>query len=1394
MLSTRQDTRKYTAKIFNKSTNTDITEYVDSVDISMPKSTEISSLVAKFSSLEPLALKGNEIEISVLDEVGSVIYLLSGEATISNVEHNYRGTSTYTYEVKEGYNKLFEKVIAITEVFYDLYVSNTNDTENSLMHIIAKKLGFNNFDFQDAKYKTGQFIRIPFVIFREGDRWIDELQTLMAATGSNISIFNKKLVFKPRNFEVNRDLELNVDNIIANVTKREISTNNNGIRVLYDRYQKLDNQVVFNLASKVIVNENTRKDTEVQTMKIEYITSSVADPVITKATGYYFTRSDVSSKVDVQLQSGTDYILEEFSNTGVKVKFYNDRAYKLYIDNFEIKGRPLVQYTDNEAVIKDSDVLEKNQENFKSVAKNKYVQTLELAEHLANQEYIDQIKSTNEYTLDTYFLPGLQVGGIYVLRIKEIDTIASLDSITMLLRTADFRYRLKMHDAVLDYTTKSSSTDSLNPNTQFIDLKPLEEKIEDNAKNVKEVTQKVQSKLHVSETEPTENVEEHDIWLKESSNTFKIYLNSRWSNIAESDLLPAIKHYNSLRKAELEIGKVNDRAGLFLLNGDEKFGAINGILAEVSIDKKGTVKMGNVNNLLEWNVKDHARPDKVRSKLYMGVTDVSTIPDNVYFKIGDDSNGFSLEFKDGEVGKAKINGVELGEKLRTDKAEIDKKITNLSKANAELSKEVKTAKSAAVEESKTYINNKKTDIDREIQNLSRADGQLSAEIRSAKEYANTKKTEAVNESKNYINDKKSEIDRNINNLSQADAQLSKDINNAKSEVKGYADTKKKEAVSESKGYVDGKKAEIDRNINNLSQTDAQLSRDIKSAKDEAIKDSKSYADTKKTEIENVLKKEITFEVGGEDNKYYPVYITSHRKLSILTIYRNYHENAPESWNNSKTHHGALNLQIQTRFGTNWDGNPTDIQVIKFSETYTSIVSKIQMTVYGMFVWLRGGGAVYHAYTDDYTTNSNLSATVYLNGFRFKDLGGNYAKYYPNEVLPVGTYDETGKAESIKALMTYNRSEIDRQFTNADGKLTTLQGKYNATVQDIESYKTETTANIDTVERALQDGNFKVTGNTVFDGTASFISRGTNERIAISNGSIDFYRTVDGREQRLTRIKNIRYGTIATDSKGKGVVNFEGFKQPMIVMSSIKSANFGKNMASIFCYTEHIRGTQYRFYVGGTNEHYTEAKSVKIMGTSWTASNAVITTLHGITGKIEQTKFTLKKDALRRNYLSPSKYWSKKGGEYDRFTVPEFKVEVLRNNQVVYSKNYKLSHGNRKSANFGTTWLYVDLYGVDISTEIANMVKFNSRTNVEYRIKITIIQPHYTIDHYGVYKTIERDRDGTSTIVWEQRYKGTLFTLTPAHFKNLSITASAETSTLSDTTGTGEVSYIAMEID
>ena len=59
--------------------------------------------------------------------------------------------------------------------------------------------------------------------------------------------------------------------------------------------------------------------------------------------------------------------------------------------------------------------------------------------------------------------------------------------------------------------------------------------------------------------------------------------------------------------------------------------------------------------------------------------------------------------------------------------------------------------------------------------------------------------------------------------------------------------------------------------------------------------------------------------------------------------------------------------------------------------------------------------------------------------------------------------------------------------------------------------------------------------------------------------------------------------------------------------------------------------------------------------------------------------------------------------------------------------------------------------------------------------------------------VGNNKNGSDKITYTT-FNGVIFSLNQSHFKNLSITASAETSTISNATGSGEVQYIAMEVD
>lgn len=1287
----------YTARITNLSTIEELQDWVSECNITLPQSNLISSMEARFQLEEKKINKGNEVKIEILDDVGNVLYTLQGEANIPRRTKSCTGLEVWEYNIKDSYNRLFEKVVSESQTFYDLYLCNINDKHNSLLHKIASALGFREeeLDFESVAFENGNLIRLPFVYLEENSRWIDKLQAFIEATDGILYIKNKKLFFRPRNLSINHSFSFNRTNIITSLEESEKEVLQNGIRLVYDRYEKLDNQVVFNLQKKIITEPNTNQDTEVPTMKINFITSAVSNPTLTKASGYYFATEDPNSKVDITLEENVHYKKMSWKETGAEVKFYNPLPHKLYVDNFEIKGVPLSMYADNEVSVMFPSVLEKRQENFITASKNKFIQTSEQAKFLAKKAMRRGVVNHAEYQFKTPFLHQIEVGGVYGLDLEDIHTVIEITNLSINLRPGVFRMDIQGISVKEELgNVKITSKLSGNPKESYVDLSSVKEDIQstkselvekydkkllsltekydeqlvnisdihkeelskiteklgqlsqgiqDNKvkiytlkpsydtltdlnigdmyvsdttveilikegnryvwkaikdedtkkqlesymqstnsklvtisyqfsapkspnvgdiwidtqndgiwkrwngseweqvdKNVRDtlkkanqdiqkiessletvnntVNRKILAKAFVQEQEPKSGMKEYDVWYKPSTNTYKVYLNWRWNNASEDDIFPALRHYASLENAKLEIGKkidkTNERAGLFLTNNDQTFGSKYGELAEVSLDKQGAIRLKNANNLLEWNVKDPWSTTKMKSKFYMGVTDVDKVPDNVYFKIGDETNGFSIELKEGERAKAKLDGKELSQKF----------------------------------------------------------GEVNDKVQQSKE-------------------------------------------------------------------------ELDRNINNLAQADSENKRDLE-----------------------------------------------------------------EKLNTAK-------------------------------------------------------------------------------------------------------------------------QEINAQLVNADGKWTALQGQYQETVRDVTNFKEQATGRLDSYETALQNGDFVITGRTVFDGNVNIVSKGTNERLEINSGNLSIYRTINGVEKKVTRIGNIQYGSISTDSKGKGVVHFTDMKEPLLVMPTIKAVNFGGNMASAFCYAEYVSACVYKFFIGGTRETYETPKNIKTVGTVVSYSNIYQYTIEGFGFTFPYTDVYSRNadistptyshsNGVDSKYFNSSEYvdklfkflygydygnsdediWEQDKKRYDIGTTyikPTFTIELKEYvngefNATIFSKEFTLGFYKAKFKRYC-------INSQDFTHALNIRRNFTNRTNVRVELVVTFTEPRMGINGTDFYKSSKKKGIGSDTYT-KYSYNVSIYRefelkrFSQASFEGYNIVSSYTSSKIEDSLGEGEVSYIAMEID
>ena len=1585
MLSLRQDTRRYTASITNISKNTDLSDCVEEIVIKTPTIDSISSFVVEFKLQEKMIDSGNEVRIQVLDEESNVIYTLQGQAHLDRTQ--YKGiTQLYSYTVKDTFDKLFDRVISKTETFYDLFICNGKDTSNSLIHIMASKLGVEVAGEDDLQ-------RIPFVVFKEGTRWLDELQTLIAGTGNIIYLQDKKLFYKPVDYNYETEFEFDAKNMLKTIEIEHIETYKNSAKVVYDRFEKLDNQVVFNVAAKVITDANTNKDTQVPTMKIKYVSDIVANPTITKATGYYFENEDVKSKVEVQLKPDEHYILQKMDNTGCEVKFYNPYNYKMYIDNFEISGIPLVRYENNEVIYKNTAVLQDEQCNYIVANKNKYIQALEQAKSIAKKLYLKSIASNRIFTFNTDFNANVQLGKIYALSVKDINTKVRVTSFVINLQPSDFNMQITAEEVKEDIPFKVTTADSLNAQTQFIDLKPIHQAIDKNAKQIQEtnkslqlannatnkvitqlkqeltqgiqdskvkvytlkpplnaltdanigdiyaangnvevlvkrgnkltweriadkqveetlnnymretnnkmiaisyqskaptksnegdiwidtandgvwyrwngkewqqvdksvrealkkantdinkieksittinntINNKIMAKAFVQEQEPSAGMKNYDVWYKKSNNTYKVYLNGKWNNASEDDIFPALRHYASLSNAQLEIGtklgqvdnfakvvnskadNINDtaknaqtkadeaykRAGIFLTNSDQKFGAKNGTLAEVSLDKEGAIRLSNANNLLEWNVKDPRNSKRMRSKFYMGVSDISKIPDDVYFKVGDEATGFTIELKEGK-SIAKVDGTEISQKFNQVETNLKSSLETLKKETAQhtktLENTVNTKTSEVLNVANSKINSLESTVNSKTKSLENNIGGVKQEIKGVTttltKDIDSKVSNVTNTLTKDINTKVGSVTttltKDINTkVSNVTTTLTKDIDSKVSGVNSKIDTKTKELTGH-----------IDTQIANVSKT---VESKVNGVKQEMSKELTDYTNKLKTQIvENIARLESAdSKIAGELKKETEKILTEQRK-STEDYKRTLDDILNRTYYLSLLPHAKM-LYPDPEFASGRNSTDTyewgnnggmitssiiDYQSPNSSGKVLQIVKKQgKLNAAGCGGFQFGTPCKYRS-----VYVSKIIAKI-PKGFTLQ-FGSNSIGDNGNHIGWLGEHVGTGEFETYYYALrcgTTNFSSTNYYYLGCDDTTTAVTWYvayatvFDCTADDdriatmkrsIQNYKTEFTANIGTVEKALKEGNFVVTGNTVFDGNASFISKGTDEKITINGGSIDFYRTINGREARLTRIRNIRYGTVSTNSSGSGVVNFDGFRQPMLVFPTVKSANFGKNMASIFCYAEHISGTQYRFYVGGTNEDFKEAKAIRVNSRNWNANSVVSTTFLGWTGSYASGgSFSM--DRVKKHEF--------RGHDRNVTKVPVVRVRILRNGENIMQRDYTANARIDSSFNYSI--------GIDISGSVNIFKKFANRTNVNYTMAIDVIQPNLEVKCGRSYHK-EYGSDGGSATFYYQKI-GTILSLNANMFSNISLTASAETSTISSSTGYGEVGYIAMEID
>lgn len=1177
---------RYKTVITNHRTNEEISNYIASIKLTIPDSGDkITSIKATFDLKDLVVQNDDYITIKILNSIESAeVTILKGKAKILKRDLNKINLNLYSIEIVNEFNKLFEKVVSEDIFLFDKYIYSEQYKENSILYIIAKKLGFidEQMNFEDIRDSQSRLVKVPFMLFRKGNRYIDELQTVLDVTKGRMYVDNiGEIVFQNGLFESEKDIVYFFDtrNILRNIRINYKYTEKNGIRVVYDSYKYLANQVIFDLANKVEILPGANI-LNAKEFIIKFITDLAVQHNITKAEGYYYENEQ---QIRISLQEGVHYELIEFSETLAKVKFLNPYTSKFYIDKFEIKGVPLAMFSDNEVSVKTIKDMTKDEENFSSYNKNKYIQTEKLASDIARVEYIRKCKNKKEYSFKASFVPHLEPGDICSLKIEDIDCLIQILTVEHTIsRDGGFYSEITATEyEKLEQEFYYTKIESLTAKDYFLEtLNNIKDKVDEADKKLEEVILIEGARGFISKIDPSleKKIKEPDVWFNPTTKEFKVWRNKKWNSAREEDIPPALMVALKAQAGVFRIGENEIEAGIFFQydkdNKNTMFGTTDSEnLAEVSIDKEANVLIRNANNRLGFNMKNPENPSEIISQLLMGVYDADDTErhKNTLFQVGDESTGAYIKFTRENMVTITYDGKEVKQHIKNSMA---KGIEALDKLDKIASDEWLTASE------KTILDKEWEEIKQEFPKVRDRGIVYDVDV------------QAYENSKNALDSYLFPM-LNTNNLLE-DTQInrvelnSKFINYYDSRTNIFVNIEenvKKSAITGANGYADkiiqalGSDLinQIDEKINTYSQntnpgiewTEEEMLKAIGDLwYDPTTKITRRWNGNFWEDQDNIDK--IAQEIAKSKSTIFVSTPIPPYKIGDLWI------------NNQEIYDCILTRETGSFIEDDWEKS------IKYTDDTIANEAKQEAQQ------AKDQAALINQKVESYASDEVITPSEKAELKREVDTIEQEINLIVNRATDFGI--SIGNIWSAWSDLAWWRENILIVTGNYAGDVNSLRDVFK-------NYYNERQGIFDRIERKAKEladnaqntgdtainnqnnGVFTVNANTIFAGDATFISNGSNETTIIRDGSISFTRG----EETITTIRNMRAGTIITDGYGNGYVDFIGMKDNLFILPSIKAFDVSANVRSLNCKVEKdpnfLAQNRYKFFVYGTEEVY-----------------------------------------------------------------------------------------------------------------------------------------------------------------------------------------------------------------
>ena len=648
----------FNAKVENITKNIDLTNEIETIAFSYnQKSQTIRSMTGTFK-LSDLGLveTGDNVKVTIIHNTKSFI-LLDGKAKVTNRTLKASQIIDLQIDVIDEINNLLGSVIQKDTFLFDQFLLNITNLNNSLIYQAFDELGINHSEVEyiDVRDSQSRLIEVPFMIFKQGDRWIDLFETMLSAVKISAMLDSDgKIVFKGGLFQNSliADYTYDSSNILSQINQSFSYPENNGIRQTYDRYTFGENQVVYQLEKKVEVPIGTSSANQHTSMRITYSTSIITQYGLTEAKGYYFDAS--SNKIDVTLTEGIHYDFVEFNEAQTVVKFYNPYTTSpLFIESFEIKGVPVNKHSDNEVNVVEDGLLE-DEWNIINSNKNDFIQTEELAKDVAEYEYREKCLLTRTLSFKALFSPFLYNNALIEIKIDDLDVLALVTDVRhSISKTSGFYTEItakEIHLATQTFQYKTIETESHN-NQYLVELNNIKDELEnievDLPEDLEDNIKKLNAQGFIQEDEPTaaEGLSEYDVWYKPSTKVFKVWKNGTWQAAMDSDIPPTVKTSILARAGVFSIGKTDTEAGIFFTVDEDTNNPIftskyTSTLAQITIDSQAGILLKNGNNIITLNMKDPLNPAQQRSQILLNVQNVDDPKhQNTVFQVGEENTG-----------------------------------------------------------------------------------------------------------------------------------------------------------------------------------------------------------------------------------------------------------------------------------------------------------------------------------------------------------------------------------------------------------------------------------------------------------------------------------------------------------------------------------------------------------------------------------------------------------------------------------------------------------------------------------------------------------------------------------------------------------------------------------